>query len=351
MTDPAHVEALRELPRQLAAAGYHDALAVRGLLTVGTAVAADLEALAPDTAAAVELFFLRRAVARARLQRVLPARSIEALVGLGVLVASGDALSTVDFVLMPVLGRLVLLPSPARARMAYFGDDVAMLLARMIDVPGACLVLGTGAGAIAVHAARRAARVVAVEPDPVAHACAELNLVMNGVDAELRRADLEADVDGRFDHVVVAAPSAPLPVSPERADQTGPAVLARLLGALPSRLAPAGIAQLVGVLHGDAHGPFLPPALARSGLRVMITLAARQSLAAQGAVFEAVARRLAAVRAEEPAAVRSAMARFVAERKISYLYLAAITATPSAAPAVEITRHWQRPGGSWQRRS
>lgn len=351
MTDPAHAEALRELPRQLAAAGYHDALAVRGLLSVGTAVAADLEALTPDTAAAVELFFLRRAVARARLGRVLPARSIEALVGLGVLAATGDELSTADYVLLPVLGRLVLLPSPAHARMTYFGDDVAMLLARMIEVPGTCLVLGTGAGAVAVHAARRASRVVAIEPDPAAHACAELNLMMNGVDLELRRADLEADIDERFDHVVVAAPSLPLPVSPDRAEGTGPAVLARLLGALPSRLAPAGIAQLVGVLHGDAHGPFLPPALARSGLRVVITLAARQSLAPQGTVFEAVARRLAVLRSEDPAVVRSGMARFVAERKISYLYLTAITATPSSTTSVEITRHWQRPGGSWQRRS
>lgn len=348
MIDPAALGALRDLPRQLVAAGYLDALAVRGSLALTSGVDRDLEVLTPAAAALVELMFLRRDVARDRVERALSAHTVEALLALGVLVVRGAALSMLQLVALPVFGRIVFVPSPPSAQQAFLGDEVLLLLSRMCPTPGSVLILGAGPGALAIQAAATARRVLAIEPDPALNACAELNASLHDATAiELRRGEVDQEIAETFDRVVVAAPTLPLPVV--GVEQTGPAVLARILARLPHVLAPDGIAQLAGVLHGGDHGPTLPSGLEASGLRIVMTIASRQSLAPGRPLFDAIVSRLA-LRAPDPHAVRRLHERFLVERGITHLYLAAITATRATEPSVEITRHWLRDGGSWQRR-
>jgi methylase of polypeptide subunit release factors len=344
----ADLAALRALPRQLVAAGYLDALAVRGSLALSSGVERDLEVLTPSTSALVELMFLRRDVARDRVERALSARTVEALVALGILVARGDALSMMQLVALPVFGRIVLVPSPAGAQQAFLGDEVLLLLSRMSPTPGSVLILGGGPGPLAIHAAATAQRVLAIDPDPALNACAELNATLHAADAiELRRGELDAPLAETFDRVVVAAPTLPLPIV--GVEHTGPAVLARILGRLPTILARDGIAQLAGVLHGGDDGPTLPSGLDTCGLRITMTIASRQSLAPGKPLFDAIVGRIA-LRSPDPQAVRRLNERFLVDRGITHLYLTTITATHSAEPVVELTRHWLRAGGSWQRR-
>lgn len=352
---------LRELPRRLVAVGYVDALVARGVLDLGAGVAADLEALPPRTAAAVELFFLRREVARARIAGALGSDLVDELVGLGILVARGDAVSTVELVALPVFGRIVLVPSPGRLPDAYFGDEVGLLLARMLAPERSALVLGAGPGALALQAAATAPRVLAIEPDPVALACAELNLAMSatlGARIELRATALDAPLDPaeRFERVIVAAPTTPLPAADDDAapQRTGPAVLARVLVRLPELLDDDGVAQLAGVLHGGEAGPMLPAevlATARThGLAITVTAISRAPLAPGAPLFDAFTAGLAAARGVDPQLVRLAQQRFCTARGITHLYLTSITAARASTGGVELSRHWMQPGGAWQRR-
>ena len=248
----------------------------------------------------------------------------------------------------------MLVPSPRRTPTAYFGDDVAVLLARLHPTRGAALVLGAGPGAVATHIARTARRVLAVDPDPIAHACAELNVAMLGTqNVELRCAAIETELgDEKFDRIAVA-PTHPMPIADGPAiEETGPAVLARVLAALPARLLPGGIAQLVGILHGNEDGPALPQLsalAAEHGVRAVVTVPSRQQLAPGSALFEAFSNGLAAARSLDPSVVKRAHHRYLTDRRATHMYLASITLAHSATPGVEVTRHWTRPGGGWQR--
>lgn len=353
---------LRELPRRLVAVGYVDALVARGVLDLRAGVAADLDALPPRTAAAVELFYLRREVARARISATLGEDLVAELVALGILVARGDAVSTVELVALPVFGRIVLVPSPGRLPDAYFGDEVALLLARVLAPERSALVLGAGPGALALQVAATAPRVLAIEPDAVAFACAELNVAMSGgalgARIELRAVALDTPLEPaeRFERVIVAAPTTPLPAADDEAAvrRTGPAVLARILTQLPALLDDDGLAQLVGVLHGGDAGPTLPPevsAAARThGLAITVTAVSRAPLAPGAPLFDAFTAGLAAARSLDPQALRLAQQRFCSARGITHLYLASITAARAATGGVELSRHWMQPGGAWQRR-
>ncbi len=70
------------------------------------------------------------------------------------------------------------------------------------------LDMGTGSGVNAVLAARRGARVLAVDTNPRALEAARANVARNGVAAlvEVRRSDVFSDVEGRFDLIVFDPP-------------------------------------------------------------------------------------------------------------------------------------------------
>jgi len=115
----------------------------------------------------------------------------------------------------PVLERglglpLVILPevfNPALYRTTPF---VLECLGQAPVASGAqVLDLGTGSGVLALAAAARAARVVAVDLNPEAVRCTRINILLNGLDhsVEVRHGDLFGPVAGeRFDLVICNPP-------------------------------------------------------------------------------------------------------------------------------------------------
>lgn len=119
------------------------------------------------------------------------------------------------------------------------------------------LDMGTGSGIGAVFAARRGARVVAVDLNPEAVRCANLNAHINGLSdwIDVRLGDLFAPVgDERFDLILFNPPfysGAPRDITEMAWRSDG--VFDRFLAELPPILAPGGRALVV--LSTDAEGP------------------------------------------------------------------------------------------------
>jgi ribosomal protein L11 methyltransferase len=82
-------------------------------------------------------------------------------------------------------------------------DDVAVEGRRVLD-------LGTGSGVLAIAAARRGARVVAVDIDPLAVEATVVNAQRNGTRIDVRLGNVGAVVGERFDVVVANLDSATL---------------------------------------------------------------------------------------------------------------------------------------------
>lgn len=132
------------------------------------------------------------------------------------------------------------------------------LAAQPVGPASAVLDVGTGSGALAVAAALRGARVVAVDVAPDAVRCARVNTLLNGVEErlEVRRGDLFAPVAGeRFDLVVCNPPYYPgAPADererPFRAGDFAPRFAAGLAGHLRA----GGAALVVLSSDGDEDG-------------------------------------------------------------------------------------------------
>ncbi|WP_330347929.1 HemK2/MTQ2 family protein methyltransferase [Streptomyces sp. NBC_00582] len=112
------------------------------------------------------------------------------------------------------------------------------------------LDLGTGSGALAVEAARRGARVTAVDISWMALAAAWCNALLNGRTVRVRHGDLASAVPGRrFDLVVTNPPYVPAPpgAGPPRgsarawdAGTDGRLHIDRICAAAPAVLRPEG---------------------------------------------------------------------------------------------------------------
>lgn len=146
------------------------------------------------------------------------------------------------------------------------------------------LDLGTGCGPLAVAAARRGARVTAVDVSRRAVAAVLLNGVLNGRLITARRGDLVAPVRGRrFDLVVSNPPYVPGEGRAARgwADDrwwyggpSGRLILDRLCAEAPQVLAPNGTLLLV---HSALCGVSATrAALGLAGLRTEVVARARQ---------------------------------------------------------------------------
>lgn len=137
-----------------------------------------------------------------------------------------------------------------------------VLVDHLVDSPlpagSTVLDLGTGSGALAVAAARTAARVVAVDVNPEAVRCATINMLLNRVDdrAEARHGTLFEPVLGeRFDRVLCNPPF--LRGTPrtelERAF-CAPDFAERFAADLSRHLTPGGCALVVLSSVGDEEG-------------------------------------------------------------------------------------------------
>jgi release factor glutamine methyltransferase len=151
----------------------------------------------------------------------------------------------------------IVTPSVFNPRVPRTGAFLASLIdATRVRPDAQVLDMGTGCGVGAVIAARLASRVVAVDINPAAVRCAQLNAMLNHVEhrIELRCGDLFAPVTGeRFDLVLFNPPflrGAPRD-DRDRAWRSSD-IAERFAAGLAAHLKPTGVALLVLSTFGDA---------------------------------------------------------------------------------------------------
>ena len=207
----------------------------------------------------VDLFLLGRRVhvdvIEPRIAELFPA--LEPL-GLPLLDKDGFA-SLGNLVLYRIFGIWLLFEQPSADPKLYFGDDSVALLSRLSPPRGgSTLDVCAGPGIQALHCARSAARVVALEINPVAASLIGVNARLNGfrhievVCGDLRGLGADALTCGEpFDHLTANPPLLPFPdhlpypfVGHGGSD--GLRLTWSILRALPRVLKLDGVAQIIG---------------------------------------------------------------------------------------------------------
>ncbi|WP_320778338.1 HemK2/MTQ2 family protein methyltransferase [Streptomyces sp. CRN 30] len=162
-------------------------------------------------------------------------------------------------------------------------DDTSLLTDALAEeplAPGArVLDVGTGSGALALAAARRGARVTAVDVSRRAVATARLNALLAGVRVRAVRGNLFAPVrDDRFDLILANPPYVPAPPAdgePRGAARAwdaggdGRLVLDRICRDAPPLLRPGGVLLMVHSVLSDARRTVT--ALRAAGLEAAVT--------------------------------------------------------------------------------
>ena len=153
---------------------------------------------------------------------------------------------------------IIVLPDVFNPKLFRTGEILVQALNALPTPPSDVLDMGAGAGAASVFAARRGARVVAVDINPASVRCVRLNALAQGVEdrVETRLGDLFAPVAGeRFDLVLFNPPY----FDGEPADLYDHAwrstdVVPRFLGGLAAVLRPGGAALVVLSSDADERG-------------------------------------------------------------------------------------------------
>ena len=171
----------------------------------------------------------------------------------------------------------------------YYGNDSIELSRMLVGAEGSVLDLCSGVGTQALVCARTAARVTAVEIEPLAAKLFWVNAAMNGLSdkVELIIGDLLGPVAGRsFDLISCNPPFMPVPPGvryPRFADGGGDGLefVRRLMAGLPEALAPGGRCEVVGAVLGNREGPDLAAfkkMAADSSLAIIIDCRTREEL-------------------------------------------------------------------------
>jgi HemK-related putative methylase len=196
-----------------------------------------------------------------------------------------------DYRLERVHGMPVLVtPSVFNPQLLRTGAYFAGCLDAAVIAPTAeVLDLGTGSGVCALFAARHARRVVAVDINPAAVRCAQLNAVLNSLERriEVRGGDLFAPVKGeQFDLVLFNPPFVRGTPRNDR-DRAWRAedVAERFAAQLAEHLKPAGCALVLLSSFGDSAA--FVSELARHGF-VLAAFAQRRFVGERVVIFRAV---------------------------------------------------------------
>ena len=328
------LSAVEGLAAELVGVGYAEFLACFDPFTLSPpAWRAARACLPPTLLPVVDLFLLEAAVRPAALPSGLRAL-VPGLAAAGLLTERADGhVDTGGVVVLLVSGSWIACHPPRADPLFYLGEDSLALLRRL--TPGAtrsCLDLCAGPGIHAVHCARFAPGVTAVELDPRVARLARLNARLNGVAGrvEVLSGDLYEPVAGRrFDLVVANPPTLPYPA----ADLPGPRIghggedglrlTSRVLAGLPDALTDRGRAHLVGMVLTDGRsgrlGEWLAAIARERGLAIRCSVLSHTPLAEGGMLFERLASVVAAIAAAERDRVRAAYASVLDRLQASHL--------------------------------
>lgn len=362
------LKALRSLPHLVQEAGYCEVYLLYGLMHLRRdALAHELAATPPALRALIELFGLGGAVAPDRLAPVLPSAVLRSLLRLGLLLESPSGLHCGELTLLPFWGRMAFVPTPRRNPMAFFGDDVVGLLARL----GPCakeraLNLSAGPGLAALRLADFGTQVIAVEDHDLARACIELNAVMNGLEHRISVFDrvtwAEKHRNQTYDQVVANLAPMPFPQAfflPARAaaqkTQTGNlSPTEQFLVSLPQLLAETGSAQVSGAGLGDANGPaaidFLDNMARQHRLNLVLTICCHTVLHADSPLLEKLAWACHSVTGQSIENTRDRLELHLGQLGHRHLYLFYIFASKRGETAgLSVCRHDSLGKGFWFR--
>lgn len=311
----------------------------------------------PALGPVVDLFLLGQSVNPSELPPRL-ADLVPGLTAAGLLAERDGRVATADLVVLLVCGSWVVCHPPRADPLFYLGDDSLALLSRLTPAGARnCLDLCAGPGLHAVHCARFAPEVTAVELDPRVARIARLNARLNAVAdrVEVLPGDLYDPVAGRrFDLVVANPPTLPCP-----ADLPGPRighggedglrVTSRVLAGLPDALTDRGRAHLAGMALTDGTaGPLVDrlAVIAREhDLALRCTVISHARLAEGAAVFERLVPAVAAIADAAPDRVRESYARLLERRRLSHLstYFLQVSRGSGAVEQADVSRPG-RPG-------
>lgn len=342
------LQLLATLPAVALREGYVDAWATHGVLHMRREhLRRDLRALPAALQNFVRLFGLGETVDPESLIVTLGRELLDALTRIGIVLDTGAGVHCGGLALLPVLGHLALVPAPSGNGMVYFGDDTAALLARLRPRPGGrALNPHAGPGVIALAASRDAAEVVAVEDDPLARACAELNLVINDVADRVTLASAEEALRDRYDYVVANPPLSPFPPSVIKSGrETDSAPADKLLGLIPSLLTDGGTGLMVGAAAGSQpSGPGILSPLhdlaGEAGLLVMVNVISSNPLAPGSPTLDALVWAAARNLGLPTEVVEPRMQAWLEQYRYDRLYLFAATMSDAGhKPRLTVARH------------
>ncbi|WP_143135358.1 methyltransferase [Burkholderia ubonensis] len=280
----------------------------------------------------VDLFLMNESVDAdaipASLQALIPA-----LLDIGLIVAlAGNRIATPGLVILPVWGNWLICERPGPNPAFYFGEDSVALLARMLPRSGGdCLDLCTGPGLHAVHCARFARSVAAVEIDATAARLARINARLNRVADRLDvfHGDLYQPVEGRRFHTIVANP--PLLPYPDtlpapRVGYAGPdgfRIVGRILEGLPRALRDGGVAQIIGMTLSDGRMPVIAGRLdsiaKESDMAIRFSALSHKRLMSGDAYFDLVTGSIMRASGKGDSLVKDALRKMLASQKCSHL--------------------------------
>jgi len=210
------------------------------------------------------LFGQNQDVKRCDLEACVPDGLLSRLEALGLLNRIGDMIAPA-YRLVFHLGLWLFCEKVSPSAKFYYGYDSIQLSRMVAGAEGSVLDLCSGVGTQAWVCARTAARVTAVEIEPLAAKLFWVNAAMNGLSdkVELINGDLLAPVAGRrFDLISCNPPFMPVPPAvryPRFADggADGLEIVRRLMAGLPEALTPDGRCEVVGAVLGNSQSPDL----------------------------------------------------------------------------------------------